>query len=246
MPNVVTVTAEGAPIVNKSDTLAFRVSAFKNEHIESTSELLAILPGFSINAEGDMYVNGIRVDKVTINGKPYFKDDFLLALNDLPAALLAFVEVTSTKTKSEAFANESGDENARTVNLVIDKSNFGHYSSNIVAAIGTNERFQLNGNLNSFGEKGQLNLLGRADNINNSNLFTGDINQSGNINTKQRYGANFSRELHSKIDMDGFFFSTTNKQINKEVSIRETFFPETNFFSRDHEFWRKKNNRAFI
>ena len=229
--DLVDVEAKAPPVLNKLDTTFYNPAYFLDSDVESSLDLLEVLPGISIDTEGIMYVNGIPVNKIMINGMPFFKDGFLLALEDVPADFLESVQVTSTKTKSEAFANEAGSQDAKTINLVIAKEKYGGYTGNIGAGGGTNERFDLQGGINSFGSKGLVSVLARAKNTNDLNISTGQNKVPAGLNTAQNYGLNFSGRIKDKIDVNGNYFVTGNKQENETERLRENFLPNSNFFS---------------
>lgn len=61
-----------APITIKKDTLEFNVKSFKTKKDANVEDLLKKLPCIEVDAEGKITVNGKSVNKILVNGKPFF------------------------------------------------------------------------------------------------------------------------------------------------------------------------------
>src|SRR5690606_1066886 len=64
-----------APVTIKKDTLEFNVSSFKTKKDANVEDLLKQLPGVEIDDDGKIKINGKDVNKILVNGKPFFGDD---------------------------------------------------------------------------------------------------------------------------------------------------------------------------
>ncbi len=232
--NAVVIQSSPSPISYNSDTLTFKADYFRNERIEGTVELLESLPGVVLTSEGIMLVNGLPVDKVTINGKPFFKDQFIPALEDFPEEILESIQITSTKSKSEAFTNDEGSNDSKTINLVIKDRDKNKLMGNISVGCGTNKRFELKLGVNSFGEKIQFNILSGTNNINSSGSSIKKITQNKRPKTVQKLGLTLSSELSKKVTFSGNYFVTRTKRNNEMERIRDNSFPNSNYFSTKH------------
>jgi hypothetical protein len=57
------------PIIIKKDTIIFNVAHWTQATDRTLEEVLARIPGFKIHGDGELSVNGKRIDKVIINGR---------------------------------------------------------------------------------------------------------------------------------------------------------------------------------
>ena len=60
------------PITIKKDTLEFSVKSFETKKDANVEDLLKVLPGVEVAEDGSITVNGKPVNKILVNGKPFF------------------------------------------------------------------------------------------------------------------------------------------------------------------------------
>ena len=147
-----------APIRFKKDTLEFNVSSFKTKKDATIEDLLRELPGVEVDEEGKIKVNGKEVNKILVNGKPFFGDDPTIATRNLTKEIIEKIQVTDTKTKSEAFSGEQGDAENKTINLTIKEENNKGVFGRAAVGGGTDERYEFAGLFNYFNKDRRLSL----------------------------------------------------------------------------------------
>jgi hypothetical protein len=81
------------------------------------------LPGVEVDVAGKITINGKAVDKILVNGKPFFGNDPTIATRNLAKDMIVKVQVTDIKTKAEAFAGDEGNKDKKTINHVINEEN---------------------------------------------------------------------------------------------------------------------------
>ena len=86
--NEVVIQADAPPIRIKKDTLEFNVSSFKTKKDASVEDLLKQLPGVEIDEEGKIKVNGKEVNKILVNGKPFFGSDPSITTKNLTKEII--------------------------------------------------------------------------------------------------------------------------------------------------------------
>lgn len=245
-----------APITIKKDTLEFNVSSFKTKEDATVEDLLKELPGVEVAEDGSILVNGKPVNRILVNGKPFFGDDPTIATRNLTKEMIEKVQVVDTKTDAEAFAGEEGDRDNKTINLTIseekNKGTFGRLS----AGGGTDERFEYAGIVNRFDNDTRFSVLFGGNNTNSPGFSFGEIQKmfgggrsimvtsggafriddmsfgfgDGIINSRNA-GASYADAYGKKTDISvDYFYSGANSFNESEVN-RETILPETNFFT---------------
>ena len=220
------------PITVKTDTLEFNVASFKTKKDANVEDLLKKLPGVEVNENGEITVNGKPVNKILVNGKPFFGDDPTITTRNLTKEIIDKVQITDTKTKSEAFAGEKGDDENKTINLTIKEENNKGVFGRLSAGAGTDKRNEFAGLLNLFDNDRRISVLAGGNNINSPNFSFGEIekmlgnvssvsiNSNGNFSingrsfggggsgivTSRNAGANYADVLAKGLDVSSDYF----------------------------------------
>ncbi|MCP9769651.1 TonB-dependent receptor [Lacihabitans sp. LS3-19] len=189
----VVIRTAKAPISIKGDTVEYDASKFKVPPGSSVEELLRKLPGFQVDAEGNMKAQGETVKKVTVDGKRFFGDDPKLATKNLPAEAINKVQVFNDKTDQSKLTGVDDGKHEKTVNLEL-KEEFkkGGFGKGTVGA-GSDSRVMAKGNYNKFDSKNQFAVVGFGNNINQTGLSNNDYqdfkgSQSYNWNDNADFG----------------------------------------------------------
>ncbi|WP_339609191.1 outer membrane beta-barrel protein [uncultured Planktosalinus sp.] len=256
-----------APITIKKDTLEFNAASFKTRAGATVEDLLKELPGVEVDLEGNITVNGKPVNKLLVNGKPFFGDDPTIATRNLTKEMIEKVQVMDTKTDAEAFTGEEGDQENKTVNLTIseekNKGTFGRLS----AGGGTDERFEYAGIVNRFDGDRRISLLGGGNNTNSPGFSFGEIqkmfgggstvmmNSSGGfqiddkafgfgkgIVNSRSAGASYADAYGEKMDLSADYFYSGANSVDDETIERENIFPDTRFFTNSISSSRQSND----
>lgn len=162
----VVVTHEQAPVSVHGDTVAFSAQAFKTQPHAAVEQLLRKLPGVEVDRDGTIRSQGRPVDKVLVDGKPFFGDDPKMATRNLPADIIDRVQLYDQQTDQAAFSGIDSGERQRTINLVTRRDKRRGYFGTEQAGLGTGGRYQARLGLNRFANGRQLSALTQADNVN--------------------------------------------------------------------------------
>jgi len=263
------VVTSRAPITVKKDTLEFNVASFKTKRDANVEDLLKQLPGVEIDEAGKITVNGKDVNKILVNGKPFFGNDPTITTKNLTKELISKVQITDTKSKAQAFTGEEGDGENKTINLTIredkNKGVFGRLS----AGAGTDERYEFAGMLNVFDNDQRITVLAGGNNTNSTGFSFGEIyrmfgsggnmsfggggfsfggrsfggGQGQGITTSQNYGANYADEINDKLDISADYFYSGSSTENESVTERENILPDRRYFtSSSSKSYREENS----
>ncbi len=91
----------------KGDTLVFTADSFKTKANATVEDLLKKLPGFRVDAQGKITLQGKNVDQVLVDGDEFFGTDPTIATRNLNASSIANVQVY--EKKAEGTDDASGD-----------------------------------------------------------------------------------------------------------------------------------------
>lgn len=250
------IISTSAPVTIKKDTLEFNVSSFKTKKDATVEDLLKELPGVEIDEEGKIKVNGKEVNKILVNGKPFFGNDPSITIKNLTKEIIEKIQVVDTKTKSEAFTGEEGDKENKTINLTIKKENNKGVFGRVAAGVGTDKRHEFAGMFNRFDNDQRISVLVGGNNINSPGFSFGEIekmfggggssrfNSSGGFSVNGRQfgggqgitksklaGANFADNFGKKVEASADYFYSNSNSENATTSKRETILSDSRYFS---------------
>lgn len=240
-----------APITIKKDTLEFNVKSFKTKKDANVEDLLKQLPGVEVDQEGKITVNGKEVNKILVNGKPFFGNDPTITTRNLSKEIIEKIQVTDTKTKAQAFSGEVVNSENKTINLTIKKENNKGVFARVVAGAGTDKRYELAGMFNRFNNDQRISILAGGNNINAPGFSFGEIRQifgggsSGGtyrvrgrsfgggegIITSKTSGVNYADKYGEKFEVSGDYFYSGSDSNNKSSRNRENILADTRFFT---------------
>ncbi|MBE9489399.1 MAG: TonB-dependent receptor [Bacteroidetes bacterium] len=248
-----------APVTIKKDTLEFNVKSFKTKKDANVEDLLKELPGVEVDEEGKITVNGKEVNKILVNGKPFFGSDPTITTRNLTKELIEKVQITDTKTKAQAFSGEEGDIDKKTINLTIKEENNKGVFGRVAAGGGTDERYEFAGMLNLFDNDQRISLLAGGNNTNSPGFSFGEITKmfgrgstmsmtgtgsfiidgrsfgSGQgITTSQNYGANYADKIGKKVDISADYFYSGSSSEDKNTTQRENILPDSRYFTNSN------------
>lgn len=162
----VTVTATKIKMYYRGDTLIYDATAFKLPDGSMLDDLIRQLPGVTMNADGEIHVNGRKVDELLLGSRSFFGGNKKVLLENLPYYTVRHLKVYEKQTdRSEALGYDV-DPRRYVMDVILkDEYNQG-YIGNVEAAGGTEKRWLGRGFLLGFTDKLRFTLLANANNVN--------------------------------------------------------------------------------
>lgn len=166
----------------KGDTTSFNSESFKTHPDASAEDLIKKMPGVTSDNNG-VKVNGESVQKVLLDGKPFFGDDPNAALKNIPADIIDRVEIFDKMSDQSAFSGFNDGNQQKTINLLTKRGKNVGYFGKVYGGYGTDEtfdfkndgRYNAGATVNSFNVKRRVSLLLLSNNINQQNFSSSDI-----------------------------------------------------------------------
>ena len=161
-----TVTATKIKMFWRGDTLVYDATAFRLPEGSMLDDLIRQLPGVTMNADGEIFVNGRKVDELLLGSRSFFGGNKKVLMENLPYYTVKNLKVYEKQTdKSMALGYDV--EPRRYVMDVNLKDEYSQgYIGNVEAAGGTQERWLARGFLLGFTDKLRFTLLANANNVN--------------------------------------------------------------------------------
>jgi hypothetical protein len=93
MINEVIVTGQATTAIQKGDTTEMDANAYKTTKDASAEDLVQKMPTVSVDNAGNVKAQGETVQKVLVDGRPFFGDDPTIALRNLPAEVIDKIQI---------------------------------------------------------------------------------------------------------------------------------------------------------
>lgn len=245
------------PVKVSGDTVTYNVESFTNGTEKKLKDVIKKLPGFEVDNDGTVKVEGKKVDKITVEGKDFFAGDSKLATKNIPANVVDKINLLRNYNEYAPLKQFGEDEKlVIDVRLKDDKKNILFGTTEIAG--GFQERYLLNPNLFYFNPKTSINFIGDLNNIGNKTFSFNDILRfnGGIANAGNKSGSS----MGFSPDMIGFSELLNNQAQSSSAglgALSYSFYPskkielsgfaiytnsETNIYSTQSRTYIKDNN----
>lgn len=177
----VLVIAERPPMTIRKDTIEFNAAAFRTLPNALVEDLLKKLPGVQVDKEGNITVNGKRVNRIMVDGKTFFGDDPKMATRNLPSNVIDKIQVTDDKEEMLRNGDDNVTNVGKVINLTFKKGVKKGVFGKAYAGAGTDGRFEGGAIANTFRDTLQLSILGYSNNLNRPGFSFSELMQTGGI-----------------------------------------------------------------
>ncbi len=177
----VVIKAERPPIIVRKDTIEFNAESFKTLPSAVAEDLLRKLPGVSMNANGEIKVNGKSVSKILVDGKEFFGGDQKIATKNLPANIIDKVQVSDDQEAKRRDPDILAANTPQIINLKLKKAIKKGAFGKVYAGTGLNELYESGGIINLFRDTTQISLLAYSNNVNKTGFSVNDIMRIGGM-----------------------------------------------------------------
>ena len=113
------------PVIVKKDTIEYKAESFAKGDERKLRTLLKRLPGVEVDRAGNVRVQGKRVKKFLVEGKPFFTGDPKLGVNNIPANAIDKIQMLDNHS-DVAFLKglEDSDDMAMNIKLKKERQRF--------------------------------------------------------------------------------------------------------------------------
>ena len=248
----VVVKATRVKMVWKGDTLVFNADAFNVPEGSMLDGLIRQLPGVELKDNGEIFVNGKKIDNLTLNGADFFKGKNKVMLQNLPYFTVKNIEVYKKQTEENKYLGiDDEDKKEYTMDVILKREyNIGG-SANIEAGGGPSEggawRYKLKGFGLRFSDHTRAVLFGGMNNINESMEYDAEdqeysdkSQQSGDLHFKQVGGQFVYLGGEDKLTNSTEVNATWSNEYNENRSQSETYLNTGSTFGRSEGTNRSK------
>lgn len=165
------IIRSGQAIRFRGDTTEFTADSFVVRDGATVEDLLKKLPGFQVNAKGEITAQGKRVEKVLVDGEEFFGDDPTMATQNLSAKVVDKVQVYDTKTEQQNLTGITSGNEGKTINIKLKEDKKKGAFGKVYAGTDFGDYIDAKALYNKFVGKKKISLYGTK-----STLSTGSLN----------------------------------------------------------------------
>ncbi|MCD8318799.1 MAG: hypothetical protein LUC45_08210 [Paraprevotella sp.] len=181
----VTVTATKVQMVYKGDTIIYNADAFNVPEGSMLDGLIRQLPGVELKDNGTIYVNGQKVDYLTLNGTDFFKGKNKVMLDNLPYYTVENIQVYNKTTEKSEWLGVADAPKDFVMDVRLKREYAMGYMVNTDLGVGSEGRYVGKAFGMQYSDHTRLSLFA---NLNNTNEMrnpgsNGDWNPAKNQNS---------------------------------------------------------------
>ena len=245
--NEALVVATKIKMIFKGDTVIYNADAFNLSKGSMLDDLVKQMPGVQLKDNGEIYLNGKKVDYLMLNGKEFFKGKNNVMLENMPYYIVKNVQFYNKTTDKSEYLGHDVEKKDFVMDVNLKKEYSIGYMANAEVAGGTSDRYLSRLFGLRFTDNTRISLYGSMNNVNEyrrpgrdgdwtlTNYTQGliETKRAGmeiNIDDKdQRYTENFNA--------DAMWYN----QVSSNRTSNESFLPNGNSYSSSEDTYQPKN-----
>lgn len=244
--NEVVVKASKVQLVWRGDTMVYDATAFNLAEGSMLDDLIRQLPGVELKDNGEILVNGEKIDYLTLNGKDFFKGKNKMMLENLPYFTVKNVQVFHKSTRESEYLGHDIEKKDYVMDVQLKREYAEGYIANAEAAGGTHNRWLARAFGLRYTDNARLTLFGNANNINENRRpgSEGDwtpSNQPMGQRTYETLNANYRYERQGKWEDEASVSVAWNNTENESRTTSTTYMQTGDVLSRSQDISRSKS-----
>lgn len=235
----VVVKATKIRVAYRGDTVVYNADAFNLSEGAMLNELVRQLPGAELKPNGEIYVNGRKVDYLTLNGTDFFKGDNRKMLDNLPVFTVQQVKVYDKTTDRSEFLGYDTEKKAYVMDVSLKREYNTGYMANVAAGGGTDSRYAGRAFGLRYSDRSRVTLFGGMNNTNVYNDRPGENGEwpeesltNGEFVTRQTGGEFFwqnkAKGIENSLTANAEW---SDRDVNRK-SATEAYLPQGNRYTR--------------
>ena len=229
----VVVVSSIPPVISRSDTVAYQASAFKTRPDATVEELLKKLPGVQVSKDGEVTVNGQKVDKFYIDGKEIPLNDARAITRTLSADMISSLETFDRRSDDSKFTGVRDNDDAKAINFKLKKIYRSSITGKAFVGYGAPKYYGAGGN-GLFSDSSTKAVLSVNRNNSSDVVSTNPssrYNSAGGLSAFTRINLNGSKEFSAKLNVNGQYSLNNANVHNQRNDSRQTFLTDSSLLS---------------
>ena len=238
MLDEVVVKATKIKMVQHGDTIIYNADAFPLEEGSMLDALVRQLPGAKLSSDGEITVNGEKVEELTLNGKDFFKGNKKVMLENLPSFTVKNIQVYHKSSEKSKWAGREQEEKTFTMDVQLKRQYNKGFLGNVEVAGGTEDRYMARLFALRYTDCSRLSVYANANNVNENRKPGRDgdwdpANQPEGSRTTRKAGIDLQiTEKEGRWEEQGNVEFSWDKSVDENTQNAEQFLSTGNNFSR--------------
>ncbi|OEK07006.1 outer membrane beta-barrel protein [Roseivirga misakiensis] len=152
------------PVLIQGDTITYKADVFTKGNERKLGDVLNELPGFEVNEDGQVKVEGQTINKLMVDGKEAFGGDTKLMTKNLPANVVDKVQLLKNFNDVAPLSSVNQSE-AMALNIMLKEDKKNILFGDLTAGAGPENRYLGHANAFYYSPKTSLNFIGGANNV---------------------------------------------------------------------------------
>jgi len=232
-------------MVVRGDTLVYNADAFNLREGSMLDELIAMLPGATLDRNGVITVNGRRISSLLVGGSDFFRGDPTVALRNLPAYMVDKVKVYEQMSFSDDALGYSREEKRGQMPLVMDVLLKRQYEigwlGNASVGGGTDSHYAARAFAMRYTKQSRVALYGNANDMAGDAYYDAT---NGNWHSGRRLTPVKAEQVGLDVsvrDRDGRWQIAGNSKLKNRRTADESSSSTVNFLGETNVFSRERN-----
>lgn len=231
----VTITAAFKVTEQIKDTTVINTAAYKVPEGAYLKDLIKRIPGLEYHAENNsLSYNGLPISEININGRTYFSGNKEIAIENLPADVVAKIKVYDKKSDIEKATGVRSEQE----NYVLDIQTKKAFDGTLMGfgEIGYGNRHKKNLQLlgNCFKQNGEsATLIAKSTNSYMTTSYKDNIFNS--------VAANFGKFIMDNLTVEGHFMYNYENAGNESASYNEQYLTNQNKYTHAYNDYTNTN-----
>ncbi|MDE7118341.1 MAG: hypothetical protein K2O61_06840, partial [Bacteroidaceae bacterium] len=137
----VMVTATKVKMFYRGDTLVYNADAFNVSDGSMLDALIKQMPGTELTKQGEIFVNGKKIDNLLLNGKDFFRGNNKLMLENLPYYTVKDIKVYDRTTEKAMALHDDKAKKDFVMDVNLKKEYSKGYMANVEVGAGTEDAY---------------------------------------------------------------------------------------------------------
>ena len=247
MLNGVTIKATKVKFYHKGDTLVYDADAFETAEGSMLDALIDQLPGVKLYDNGEIYVNGRKVESLMLNGEDFFKGNNNIMLENLPAYMVKNVKTyEKTGLLTQMMGRDMGDKEF-VMDVILKKQYQIGWIGNVEVGKGNHDLYMARLFAVRFSPHSRITTFGKINNLSDerkpgeNDFWSPEAMSSGSRRAKKAGADLLFNSKDKRVKYTGNIEFTHTDLENRSRTASETYLPDGNIFSRNVYAGRDRN-----
>ena len=248
----VVVKASKVRFAYHGDTLVFNADAFNVPEGSMLDGLLKQMDGLEVNKDGEIKVNGRKVDYLTLNGKDFFKGKNQIMLENLPYYTVQNIKVFDKSTDASEVVGRDIEQRDYVMDVQLKRKYSTGTIVNAEAGGGVANERDVNGNSDMkadrylgrlfglrYSDQSRLALVGGINNIGKGTYIGGnewrETDDTSRGVKRNIIGDYMYSSKNGKVTNDLYVYCAPLDYNNETRTSSETYFDDHNEYGEDYQ-----------